>query len=463
MREKVALMLMTAVGICYSQVPIYRSIKPGTADTLFITSGASISNDTLYLDIPAPDTIGVGVVYQYLNNTNLAFVHKRVSATVWLVKDSLGGTTYLNQVSNDGVSYFFHCYTSLAGFNSGVENTIVAASLRNWPGGNRNIQSANEDWFVPCYAGRDSVGALINIANWNTSPTHRIRIYAPMLSSEVGLSQRHKGKYDDYGYKLFRNSSSAGDLLQISNGSVQTTAHVDFDGISFKTMGTGAKSALVFQDPEYNSVDNINISNCIMVGSDSSSTQTNHQAIRESGGGLTPTINVWNTIVYGFKSTASGDLGMTSTGGSGAIWKVSNCTLFDCETGIVANGITNFTVYNTIVNSTSNGFSGSKCVGDYNVSSIAADAPGTHSVNCSVAFTNATNGDFSLSILDTCARDNGTDLSAGTPPVAEDITGTARPQNVIYDVGAFEYVETVDENGMSWPVRRRGEARRGER
>ena len=460
--NRVALAVLTIFGLSQAQTPIYRSIKPGIADTLFIAAGASISNDTLYLDAPAPDTVGIGVVYQYLNNTNLSFIHKRVSSSVWVVKDSLGGTTYLNQVTNDGPGYFFHCYTGMANFNSGIENTLVATALRNWPGGNRNIQSANEDWFVPCYAGRDSNSALINIANWNTSPTHRIRFYSPTLPTEVGLSQRHQGHYEDYGYKLFRNSGSAANLLQIANGSVQTSAHVDFDGLSFKTTGSGAQAALVFESTEFNSVDNFDISNCIIVGSDSLSTRTNHQGIRENGGSLTPTLNVWNTIIYGFLSNTTGDIGIWSGGGSGMTIRVSNCTLYNNDTGISANSITDLPIYNTIVNRTSNGFNGVKCVGDYNRSSIASDAPGTHSTNCIVVFADAANGDFLLASADTCARDNGTDLSSSNPSVNDDIIGTARPQEGGYDIGAFEFVESGSSETIPGLIRRRGEARRGE-
>jgi len=77
---------------------------------------------------------------------------------------------------------------------------------------------------------------------------------------------------------------------------------------------------------------------------------------------------------------------------------------------------------------------------DYNIGSDTT-APGANSIDNGVGaelFTDYSGGDYSLK-SGSDAIDAGDDLSAY---FTDDIVGTTRPQNSIYDIGAFEYVAT---------------------
>ena len=60
------------------------------------------------------------------------------------------------------------------------------------------------------------------------------------------------------------------------------------------------------------------------------------------------------------------------------------------------------------------------------------------------SFTNAVGDDFTLQ-SGSDARDAGTDVSAAG--VTTDYIGTARPQNSVFDIGAYEYI--VSQGGAS--------------
>lgn len=65
----------------------------------------------------------------------------------------------------------------------------------------------------------------------------------------------------------------------------------------------------------------------------------------------------------------------------------------------------------------------------------------------SPSFTNAATGDFTLQSGSSC-RDAGLDLSA---TLTTDYIGTARPQNSVFDLGAYEYIVSAGggSGGMS--------------
>ena len=71
------------------------------------------------------------------------------------------------------------------------------------------------------------------------------------------------------------------------------------------------------------------------------------------------------------------------------------------------------------------------------------DSAGTGcSVTGSPSFTNAATGDFTLQSGSSC-RDAGLDLSA---TLTTDYIGTARPQNSVFDLGAYEYIVVASSN-----------------
>ena len=54
---------------------------------------------------------------------------------------------------------------------------------------------------VACYGdGEDVTSVTINC--WTTGPDNYIRIYTPTSPSEVGVSQRHDGKWNTSAYRM---------------------------------------------------------------------------------------------------------------------------------------------------------------------------------------------------------------------------------------------------------------------
>ena len=138
-----------------------------------------------------PNTIGVGDVLQY-GSTNLAFIHGRTSDTVYTVQSATGGTPVATAALTP-VS-LFRAYTSLFNWEAQTENTSIDPSVRNFDT-STNLDSDDTIMQVAAYAdGADTDGSEVTIGSeWFTAADNYIRIYTPVSTSEVGVSQRHTG------------------------------------------------------------------------------------------------------------------------------------------------------------------------------------------------------------------------------------------------------------------------------
>src|SRR3990167_6283112 len=174
--------LLITVLICLSQAwgqtAFYRSVQPGNTSAIWAGNnsiGMLVSTDECPDGIgcvafasPAPDSVGVGCVIQYDadNNgvvDNLAFIHARVSATIFSVRDSLGGNTYLNCIEAGGLTCIagldsnwsiFHAYTTQGNAISQTENTGIATALRDFDT-SVDLASTNRTYHIAHYRGSD--------------------------------------------------------------------------------------------------------------------------------------------------------------------------------------------------------------------------------------------------------------------------------------------------------------------
>ena len=160
------------------------------------------------------------------------------------------------------------------------------------------------------------------------------------------------------------------------------------------------------------------------------------------------TVNVYNTIVYGFiSSDYPADAGFLAIRGNAGITNVYNCTVYGNNYGIFRVGGT-LTVKNCAAFNNTNDFNGTITI-DYCASD---DGDGTNHVHLNenasgewtAAFTSYSTGDFSVKDADSLLYDVGTpDLFTED----DDIIGTARPQGAAWDIGAFEYVSAPPSAG----------------
>jgi hypothetical protein len=163
----------------------------------------TISGSTATFDSGLPNNIGVGDAIQYDSDNNgsidaLAIIHGRTSSTVYTVKnkDGVNDPTPTQAMDNDWAIY--RAYTSLANWESQTQNSSITLDNIN---PSMDLVTANTQLNVACYGdGPDTVSVLID--GWTTDANNYIKIYTPVSSSEVGVSQRHSGKWDDSKYRM---------------------------------------------------------------------------------------------------------------------------------------------------------------------------------------------------------------------------------------------------------------------
>ena len=134
-------------------------------------------------------------------------------------------------------------------------------SFDTWSNGRDLTAStgANEIWNIACYG--DAVDTTaVTVTGWDTSESDYIRIYTPTSTSEVGISQRHSGVWNDSAYRM-RLTAGGGSFLNIN------TSHVIIEGLQISKIEapTGC-TALFLSSAPY-----VTFDSCIAKGSGFSS------------------------------------------------------------------------------------------------------------------------------------------------------------------------------------------------
>ncbi len=184
---------------------IYRSVGPSNTSPLTQGSGnvLTITGATATFTSSLPARVGVGDVIQYDSTGDgtvdaLAFVHERISSTEYLVANETGGTPTPVTVDEDWA--MFRAYTTLNAAGAGTRNSSIAIAFDGW-GATHDLTALGLPWHIVCYGdAADTVS--VNILGWDTSATAYLRIFTPVADYEVGVSQRHAGKWDPTKYSL---------------------------------------------------------------------------------------------------------------------------------------------------------------------------------------------------------------------------------------------------------------------
>jgi len=433
-------------GQANAATAIYRSVGAGATSDLNTNSRTvEISGTSATFSDVMPDNMGVGDVLQYqvTGTYYLAFISGRTSSTVYTVQANNGGTPQ-STVVGTAVSVY-RAYTSLYNSEQGNENDSLNDTVENfddWTAGGtkdaddvgKNLVSADQIWNIACYAGAgpDTVPSANNlvIAGWTTGNGNFINVFTPFLISEVGVSQRHSGKWTNSAYYI--NFTTNG--IYVSN------SYVTLDGLQMKKSANG--TAITSNAP-YASRGQF-LKNNIIWGAGPFTAVS--YGMRWTG--ISGDISLYNNIIYGFNYAGSYGITLSDQVVGDITPYVYNNTVYDCATGIVQDSSAYYS-NNISYNNATADFTGTPKAGSAKNFSKDNTANGSNPIHGTAdsknpQFVSVTAGseDFHLQ-SNSDAKDVGADISS---TFSKDIDTQTRPFNLLWDIGADEYFSSDSDN-----------------
>lgn len=325
-----------------------------------------------------------------------------------LTPTSTLATTETVSLIRQNCTGYTNCYTSLSAWESAKQRDLVALN---------EIEVAKIEgiWTSP-----DTTGVTID--GWTTGPDNYIKIY-------TAPEARHGGKWDTGKYYL-QNSS---------NPLIINEQYIKLDGLQINHTGTiySGTRFLIHFNPGSANASSIEVSNSILKGTASTATGAQYGIMFESVATSAGVAKVWNNIIYDIVTSSASSMGISYNSMQWRSYIYNNTVInsYTCYEGFGANTV----VKNNIAQNCTDGFNGTfESSSDYNISSLATDAPGSNSKNSTtVSFVDASGGDFHLSSSDTSAKDSGANLSSDSyVSFTTDIDGETR--SGAWDIGADE-------------------------
>jgi hypothetical protein len=418
----------------FCATPIYRSVGPGNTSALAAGTGTfMITGNNAVFAAAMPPNVGVGDAIQYDSNNDtvidsIAFITSRIDASHYTVQNAAGGIPTPMMAANQAWA-IYRAYTSLRSARVGLENNGINTAVRGfetWSNGRAAVAN-NEQWNFACYAdAADTETTDFVWTAWTTGPNNYIRIYAPYLPDEVGVSQRHNGTYTTSGYRL---EDTNGNCLILQND------YIRVEGIQFRVLGASSADTNALWIENTGASSDFRISDCIFWGITTTAYGAcdGIEVIAGTGG----TVRIWNNIFYNFTQPSSAAIDMND---SAFTFYVYSNTAAYCNTGIGAVSGNVTAINNLVQNCTTANFSGPSfgAGSGYNASSML-DAPGLNSRQGAIAlFVNSGLNDFHLASGDTAAIGYGFSLSGdANNPFNDDVDRQVRTGT--WDIGADQY------------------------
>jgi hypothetical protein len=410
----------------------------------------SISDSTATFASSLPLNIGVGDALQYDKDGDgdrdgIVFIHGRISDTQYVVKTATG-TTPSDRSSDDDWDIFRaydHLEDAEAGTgweNSGLDDNVEDFETHT---NGRNLVANNEIWNIACYGETGSDTYYVTVDGWNTDADNYLRIYTPYLSSEVGESQRHDGKWNAGKYRMvIQEDSSCISVYDVNVRIEGLQVHLDTNTIIMTR-------AAIWVHGENAAVHDIRISDCIIRGNTSlnSGAGLYYIGINTYDSGNTwasgSNVYIWNNIIYDFVNLNASAYGEgIDVDRNNTDYYVYNNTVYNCKNGCVAwNG--NVYAQNNIAQNCEDGYYDTggyfDSSSDFNISDVSGDASAINDTftagYATTTFVDEINDDFHLASTDSVAIDTGAALSS---EYAYDIDGDTRPWGAKWDIGADE-------------------------
>ncbi len=406
---------------------VFYSVGQNTDDHKTGTPTVTISGTTVtFSEAQTAANMGVGDVIDYDSDNKKCYISGKTSTTVWSCVSATG--TNPTEVTDAAVNSITHAFDSLSAAEAGAP-TLLGAS---------DLTSANVVLNIPCYYDSGPDTTEVTISGYTTGPSNYIKIYAPHdISSEVNQSQRHQGKWDEEKYRI-ETVSPSHFIFEVHEN------YVKFDGLQMKLPEDDDGGRGIFFDQIPPRGIEVEVSNNVIKG-------TNPETYPQTGIHLGALYSpgyakIYNNIIYDTGQLA----GSTGINHWHNPWTpyVYNNTVINSYYGYKGCGDNENDFWrNNIAQDCYDGFrldygswgSGS----DYNISDIAADAPGTHSKNgTNVSFMDASSDDFHLSSSDTIAKNTGMNFFSDPKiQLSTDVDGQIRSE--AWDIGADEAANDV--------------------
>jgi hypothetical protein len=204
------------IGADETATQIFRSVGPSATGLLDSDNSHadllnSITGGVATFEVALADNIGVGDVViidtggtdQTIDASDtLLFIHSRTSSTSYTLRTHTGSIPTDMAVAND-TWQIYRAHISMGQADNGTVNSTLSGLGFSFNGGGRDLLANNEEWNIACYANgttADTTGATID--GWNTGAYNFLRFYTPVNASEVGVSQRHAGKWDENKFRI---------------------------------------------------------------------------------------------------------------------------------------------------------------------------------------------------------------------------------------------------------------------
>jgi hypothetical protein len=423
---------------------LYRSVGiTAAALATGVPNALTIAGSTATFAAGLADNVGVGDAIEYDSDGNttidaIAFIHGRMSSTVYTVRNAAGGAPAA--VAGDNDWSVFRAYTRLANWESQTENANINGAVRNFDT-STDLVTPNTIMVAAAYGdGADTTAVVVD--GWVTGPGNYIKIYTPRNSDEVGASQRHSGAWDTSAYRLEVGGAT---VLEVRDEYVRidglqlwlTTDSLNVEGIGI----TGAGP-----------VSHYEVSNNIVRGNGVGAQDTRLGInLWSCGSGV---LKAWNNLVYDFAGGSSQVSGIAPDDPDFTFYLYNN-TVTDSREGFT-NYAGTVVAKNNLAYMNFDNWSGSyDAASTNNLSGPGADAqiPATNARNgVAVTFVNSGGDDFHLAAGDTGAQDFGADLSADSSlAFAMDIDHAGR--TTPWDIGADDAVVATSVELVSFAAR----------